>query len=614
MKKIGILLLVTGFFMISEAAFAQLKNDGLYPLITNVPHRHTINLDGKWHYIIDPLQTGYFDYRYHPSAKGFFQNKQAENPSQLIEYNFNTAPLLHVPGDWNTQEDKLLYYEGTLWYEKTFTYHKQPGKRVFLYFGAVNYDAVVGLNGKILGEHVGGFTPFNFEVTGQLKEGENFIVVKVDNKRHLDAVPTVNFDWWNYGGITRNVCLIETPETFIQDYFIHLNDLKTGEITGWVQLDGSEAEKAVSLQLPGLDKTISIQPDKNGRATFSFREKQLQLWQPEDPKLYKIRLIAAQDTLDDEVGFRTIEVNEDNILLNGKPVFLRGVCIHEEAPFGGGRAYNVTQDHSLLKWAKELGCNFVRLAHYPHNEAMIREAERMGILVWSEIPVYWTIQWEDTATLANAKNQLTEEITRDKNRANIILWSVGNETPRTDARLAFMKKLVQKARSLDSTRLITAALQISSDKNHVSVLNDPLGQYLDVLGCNVYPGWYGPPAAKDQKFETPYKKPLIMSEFGAGAVQGLHGSPTERWTEEFQNRVIKEDIAMLKNISFLRGTTPWILKDFRSPKRMLPGVQEGWNLKGLVSDQGIKKEAFHTIQEFYKAIRNGTVDFWKKDN
>src|SRR5690606_33174740 len=116
---------------------------------------------------------------------------------------------------------------------------------------------------------------------------------------------------------------------------------------------------------------------------------QLQLWQPEDPKLYKIRLIAAQDTLDDEVGFRTIEVNEDNILLNGKPVFLRGVCIHEEAPFGGGRAYNVTQDHSLLKWARELGCNFVRLAHYPHNEAMIREAERMGILVWSEIPVYW---------------------------------------------------------------------------------------------------------------------------------------------------------------------------------------------------------------------------------
>lgn len=604
MKKI---ILCASCFLITGGipAFSQGSNDNLSPLITDIPNRHTVTLDGRWHYIVDPYQTGYIDYRYHPTARGFFQNRQASDPSDLVEYNFERSPELRVPGDWNTQKDRLLYYEGTLWYEKTFTWHKQEGRRVFLYFGAVNYNAVVGMNGKILGEHTGGFTPFDFEVTGLLKEGRNFIVVKVNNQRHLDGVPTNNFDWWNYGGITRGVCLVETPATFIRDYFIHLSDLKKGKVNGWVQLDGPDNGGQVSLQIPGLKKTLTLQADRSGRAAFSFEEKRLELWQPDRPKLYDILITAGGDTLRDQAGFRTIAVRGQDILLNGRPVFLKGVCIHEEAPFGGGRAHSAEQDRILLGWAREMGCNFVRLAHYPHNEAMIREAEKMGILVWSEIPVYWTIDWTNDSTLRNAENQLTEEITRDKNRANIILWSVGNETPRTGERLKFMTALVRRARTLDSTRLITAALQISSDKHHISMLDDPLGQYLDVLGCNVYPGWYGPSPAPDQSFQTPYDKPLIMSEFGAGALQGFHGSADERWTEEFQDRVIRDDIAMLKRIPFLRGTTPWILKDFRSPKRLLPGVQEGWNLKGLVSDDGIKKEAFYTIRDFYRTVKEG---------
>lgn len=612
MTKTLILGVVLAGTRISQPLQAQTPGPAPAPLVTDVPHRETISLDGRWHYQIDPYETGYFDYRYHPTAQGYFQNKQAANPSDLVEYDFSTAPLLRVPGDWNTQDDRLLYYEGTIWYEKTFTYHPEPGKRVFLYFGAVNYNAVVGLNGTILGSHTGGFTPFDFEVTGKLKDGKNFIVVKVDNKRHLDGVPTNNFDWWNYGGITRSVKLVETPATFIQDYFIHLDNAAEGKITGWVKLNGAEKAQRVTLELPELKKKLSFQTDQTGRASFALTAKDLSLWQPGNPKLYRVRLSTSTDTLTDEVGFRTIQVKGQDILLNGKPVFLRGVSIHEEAPFGGGRAYSREQDHVLLEWAQEMGCNFVRLAHYPHNEAMIREAEQMGILVWSEIPVYWTIQWDNDATLRNAENQLTEEITRDRNRANIILWSVGNETPRTGPRLKFMKTLVDRARSLDSSRLITAALQVSSDNNtHASILDDPLGKYLDVLGCNIYPGWYGRSASPDHKFQTPYDKPLIMSEFGAGSVQGKHGSDQQRWTEEFQNRVISEDLRMLRNIPFLRGTSPWILKDFRSPKRILPGVQDGWNLKGLISDQGVKKEAFYTMRAFYDAISQGKIHFGK---
>lgn len=611
-EKYPSVCLLLGFMLWGHLLCAQKGypvNDSLAPLLTNTAHRHIVSLDGQWHYTVDPLETGYVDYRDNPNKKGFFQNKQAADPAELVEYNFKTAPTLRVPGDWNTQKNELLYYEGTIWFEKTFTWHKKAGKRVFLYFGAVNYNAVVGLNGAILGQHTGGFTPFDFEVTDKLKEGENFIIVKVNNNRHKDGVPTSNFDWWNYGGITRSVSLLEMPATFIQDYAIQLSDLQSGKIDGWVQLNGPDKTKPIQLSIPGLNKKMNLQPNQEGKAGFSFMEKKVQWWQPDNPKLYDVRFIANQDTLNDKVGFRTISVKGDNILLNGKPVFLRGVCVHEEAPFNGGRAHDGEQDRILLDWAKQLGCNFVRLVHYPHNEAMIREAEKMGILVWSEIPVYWTIDWNNDSTLQNAEHQLTEEITRDRNRANIILWSVGNETPRTAPRLKFMTKLVQKARSLDSTRLITAALQISTKKDLVSVLDDPLGQYLDVLGCNIYPGWYGASTDGNHRLETPYHKPLIMSEFGAGAVQGRHGSDQHRWTEEFQNRVIQEDLAMFKDITFLRGTTPWVLKDFRSPKRLLPGVQNDWNLKGLFSDQGIKKEAFFTVQSFYHAIATGKLVF-----
>lgn len=581
----------------------------LYPLITDMPNRTTTTLDGSWHYIIDPFETGYLDYRHHANA-GFFENRHASNPSDLVEYDFATSPTMHIPGDWNTQDPHLLYYEGSVWFERDFVYHKKPGDRVFLHFGAANYDAVVGLNGRILGEHEGGFTPFDFEVTDALKEGDNFIVVRVNNQRHLDGIPTDNFDWWNYGGITRSVSLLETPPCFVRDYGIRLTDLSRRMVTGWVQLDGALGPRTVTLAIPQLGLRIPVHTGPSGRGAFCFRAPGMELWSPQHPKRYDLLLENASDTLRDQVGFRTVAVSGDNILLNGKPIFLRGVSIHEEAPFGGGRSHNVAQDHILLSWAKQLGCNYVRLAHYPHNEAMIREAERMGILVWSEIPVYWTIQWTNPGTLDNAKRQLTEEITRDRNRANIILWSVGNETPRTAPRLLFMQALVRKARELDSSRLITAALQLSGTRDpHTYLLDDPLGASLDVLGCNIYPGWYGPSADPKAVWETPYHKPMIMSEIGAGALQGLHGPDTQRWTEEFQNRVYREDIALLRRIPFLRGMTPWVLKDFRSPKRLLPDIQDSWNRKGLISDQGIKKEAFYTLRNFYRAIAEGRIRF-----
>ncbi|HKJ43399.1 MAG TPA: glycoside hydrolase family 2 TIM barrel-domain containing protein [Sunxiuqinia sp.] len=573
-------------------------------LIQNPDGRKSISLDGNWHYILDPYQTGYLDYRLKPTNEGFAQNAKAKKESDRVEYNFAKTPTLHVPGDWNTQNPVLLYYEGTLWYQRDFNLKKDPNQRYFVYFGAVNYECHVWVNGKKAGQHVGGFTSFDFEITDLLHDGDNFIVVMADNTRKRDAVPTVNTDWWNYGGITRSVRIIETPKTFIRDYYVQLAKGDSKIIKGWVQLDGMVGDKMVDVSIPeaGINKKVEVADD--GFASFEIDRVKLDLWSPQNPKLYEVIVKSKTDEVHDQIGFRTIEVDGNNILLNGKSIFLRGVCMHEEAPFRSGRAHSVAEARTVYHWAKEMDCNFMRLAHYSHRENMVKEGDREGMLLWAENPVYWTILWNNPDTYANAEHQLAEMITRDKNRASIIIWSMANETPLSDARLKFISGLVDKARSLDNTRLISAALEVyhPKDRPNVVILEDPLAKYLDIYGCNEYYGWYAgfPEAADNITWEMKYNKPLVITEFGGGALYNYHGSKKTRWTEEYQEDVYKHNLKMLDKIPFLRGTAPWILMDFRSPKRVLTGIQDGYNRKGLISDQGQKKKAFWVMKDFYE--------------
>ncbi|NDV61647.1 beta-glucuronidase [Puniceicoccales bacterium CK1056] len=580
-------------------------------LITNVDHRETTSLAGKWRVIVDPFETGFYSYRYEEIKNrdnGFSMDAKAADKSALLEYNFDSSGTLDVPGDWNSQREKLFFYEGTVWYRKKFDYHLQPGKRLFAYFGAINYEAIVYLNGQKVGTHTGGFTPFNFELTNYLKAGENSLVIKADNKRRSTAIPTVMSDWWNYGGLTRRVLLIEESNTFIRDYHIQLAKDSMETIAGWVQLDGAEGAQPVTVRIPEAGITQTVQTDERGYAEISF-DADLSLWSPDNPKLYRVEISAGEELLEDEIGFRSVQVRGNDILLNGKAIFLRGICIHEESPLRPGRAYTPEDARILLEWSKELNCNFVRLAHYPHNEYMTRQADRMGILVWSEIPLYWTISWDNPEVYSNAVQQLTEMITRDKNKASVILWSVANETPVSEQRTKFLADLTKVARSLDPTRLITAALEAEWPKEGIAI-NDPLGAYLDVLGCNEYLGWYGStdPRNFDKTWFTKYEKPLIISEFGAGALQGYHADPDTRWSEEFQAQVYERQIPMLDRIPFLRGTSPWILKDFKSPRRPLPYFQDYFNRKGLISDTGERKQAFYILQDYYRQIESGEGD------
>ena len=569
-------------------------------LLANIPGRDTLSLNGSWGSIVDPYDIGYYDYRYKPRKDGFFLNRKPANKSELVEYNFDTGPTLNVPGDWNSQRDKLLLYEGSVWYKRSFDFQAKPGHKQFVYFGGANYVAQVWLNGQLLGQHVGGFTPFNFEITKALKAKGNDLVVRVNNTRNREAVPTVNTDWWNYGGITRDVTIVQVPDSYIQDYFVQLKPDSLEDIKGWVKLEGEDLRQDVTIRIPeaGIEHTVTT--DAKGFATFTFPV-DLSLWSPKNPRLYTVELLAESDAIEERIGFRSLGTDGHDILLNGEPIFLRGISIHEEAPLREGRAFTPEDARTTLAWAQELNANFVRLAHYPHNDYMARAADEMGLLVWAEIPVYWTIEWDNKETLNNAKTQLSELIGRDKNRASIALWSMANETPLSKPRLKFIRALINTAREADSTRLITAALERHYIDDKTLMIDDPLGQYLDVLGVNEYIGWYDGNAEKADtlRWETTYDKPVVISEFGAGAVAGLHGDEDAIWTEEYQAKVYRHNLAMLSRIPFLRGMSPWILKDFRSPRRLLPKIQDGWNRKGLISERGVHKQAFYVLQDYY---------------
>ena len=570
------------------------------PLLQNVLSRPTVSLNGSWHYIVDVQEEGYYDYRMKPTPWGFFQNAKPQKPEDLIEYDFDKAPVMQVPGDWNTQDERLFFYEGTVWFKRAFQWHRNGNRRTLLYFGAVNYDTYVYVNGKLAGHHVGGFTPFNFDVTDMLREGDNFVVLKVDNKRHAEAVPTQIFDWWNYGGITRDVLLVDVESVYIEDYNLQLASLEGRLLSFSVQLNKPLSGQQITLSIPELKIKKTLTTDAEGKAALSMKAKPI-LWSPATPKLYQVDIQLGSESIRDEIGFRIIETRGKQILLNGNPIFLKGISIHEEKPNGGGRANSTADAHTLLSWAKELGCNYVRLAHYPHNEYAVREAERMGMLVWSEIPVYWTIAWTNADTYQNAERQLTDMIRRDHNRCNVIIWSIANETPHSDARDQFLSRLSQKARSLDATRLISMAMEVTAANHHKNRLQDNMNQYVDVISFNQYIGWYRDVNdAPKMEWEIPYDKPVIISEFGGGAKYGLHGAKNQRWTEEFQENLYRENCAMLDKIDGLAGTTPWILKDFRSPRRVLNGIQDYYNRKGLFSDDGHKKKAFYVLKEWYQ--------------
>ena len=565
--------------------------------LTNLPGRQRRSLNGKWQALVDGYADGISDW------KAVWKDRTATGKTQFFEYGFDDSVTLDVPGDFNTQRPELTWLEGSVWYRKSFEYDAagREGRRLFVRFGAANYRADVFLNGEKLGSHEGGFTPFQFELTGRVKAGENRLLVHVNNQRRKDGIPAQGFDWFNYGGLTRDVDLVETPATYIQDYSLQLAPDSLRRVEGWVQLAGAAPRQPVRVRIPELGVDVRAQAGADGRAPLRF-EAPFALWSPAQPKLYHEEISTPEESLQEDIGFRNIAVRGDELLLNGEPLFLRGVNFHEE--IDGRRAYSEADAQRMLEQAKQLGANFVRLAHYPHSEHLVRLADRMGLLLWQEIPVYQGIDFAAAGMQDKLDAMLAEMIGRDRNRAAVIVWGIANETSPGPARNTALSALAQQARRLDPTRLVSAAFYGPGFDGRTLAVVDPLVASLDVVGINEYFGWYTPwPVEPEQAVWKPFGKPLLITEFGAEARYGHHGADdvASAWNEEFQAEFYRKQLRMLAGIPFLRGAAPWVMTDFRSPVRMHP-FQSGYNRKGLLSERGERKLAWQVIHDYYAEV------------
>jgi beta-glucuronidase len=569
-------------------------------VMINAYGRDVQYLNGKWNAIIDLYDQG--------RKNKIYQNKKPEGKTDFYEYSFDNGLRLNVPSDWNSQLPELKYYEGTIWYARKFDV-KQDHKRLFLYFGAVSYRCKVYLNGQEIGSHEGGFTPFQIEVTNQIKSNDNFLTIEVNNVRTADAIPAMSFDWWNYGGITRDVMLISTPEVFVNDYFIQLDKYKSDKINITARLSKDTANIPVSVEIPELKLKQRLLTDKLGTVRTSLLSKKIQRWSPRSPKLYKVIISSAHDTLSEMIGFRNLCVKGTDIYLNDQPVFLKSISFHEEIPQRKGRAFSEADAAMLLSEAKELGCNMIRLAHYPQNEHTVRLAEKMGFLLWEEIPVWQGINFGNNDTRAKAGNMIKEMVNRDKNRCALAFWGVANETQPSAARNDFLKYLINTCKSMDTTRLITAAFDLVrfNKQSNLFEMNDPFIKELDVVAVNKYMGWYHPWPVSPEKavWNVAPGQPLIISEFGGEALYGQSGdeNTASSWSEDYQAKLYRDNLRMFDNITNLRGISPWVLFDFRSPFRFHPTNQDDWNRKGLVSDQGFRKKAWYIMKDYYNNIK-----------
>jgi beta-glucuronidase len=556
--------------------------------------RPTESLCGEWRMTLDLFDEG---------LRQKWYALDDTPPSQWAvprDYEAEAGTKVPVPSCWNLLRDEWRYFEGAAWYARDIGFQPGPaGERQFLHFEGVAHAALVFVNGICVGGHLGGSTPFSCEIGGALQAGSNRILVMVENRRRPERVPMDHFDWFNYGGIHREVFLVRVPPVFLRRVGISLaSDAPEIEIV--VELsDPADGTARVAIAELAIDAPVAIRAGQ-GRARIPATPA---LWSPATPRLYDVEVGFGADRLRERVGFRRLAVDGTRILLNGAPVFLRGACVHED-DLALGRVTSAADIGRRLAHARELGANFLRLAHYPHHPDVARMADEAGILLWAEIPVYWAIDFASPATYADALNQLLELIARDGNRASVAIWGIGNENADTEARFAFMAGLARAARAADPTRLVAAACLINRRDFSIA---DRLADELDVIGLNEYFGWYEPDFSGLERLieNSDPGKPVVVSEAGADALAGHRGAGRILFTEDWQAEFHRRQFEIVSRVPWMAGYAAWLLYDFRSERRQT-GFQRGFNRKGLIAaDKTTRKAAFGTLAAAFRRHAGG---------
>ncbi len=535
----------------------------------------------------------------------------------------HTRPIA-VPASWNEQYSDLAEFFGRGWYERRFT--AAPGSgRTYLRFDAAFYHAEVWLNGMRLGDYEGGYLPFAFEVSDLLSE-ENLLVVSVDGRLGRDTVPAyenadgdnapgilkgqhppVDFDFFPYSGLHRSVSLLRLPEGATEDLTVVTTPSPGGRVRITVKVEHG-GHKGDELRLELCGEALS-QPCDDQTVSFNLTLDEPQLWSPAYPTLHELRVTLlrkgeAVDLYTLPVGLRWVEVKEGRLLLNGAPVYLRGFGKHEDAPHSGRgvpAAANI-RDFDLMSWC---GANSFRTSHYPYAEEMLDLADQLGFLVIDETPAVslrFGGGWQER--LRRCRVQLEHLLQRDKNRPSVILWSLANE-PHADGETSqdFFAELCDLARASDPTRPLTLVSRDEAD--------DRMFELVDVACVNRYYGWYTQAGRLEEgvarleeelrRIHQAYGKPIILSEFGADAVAGIHASPPTMFSEEYQAAFLRRYIACLEELPFVIGQHVWAFADFRTAQG---SARVGaTNRKGVFTRTRAPKLAAHVLHELWGKYR-----------
>lgn len=554
--------------------------------------RKTSLLDGPWDFVTDPENQGL--------AEKWFLNFPLQN-----------ARRMHVPACWNN-EIGLYSYEGVAWYRQFVEASRTQHTR--LVFHGVLGHADVYLDGRHLGYHYGGFSPFEI-VLPDLSKGRHELVVRTDNTHTRDTIPLDKVDWYHYGGIIRSVEWQELPAVYIQklkvDYAV--------EFTGPSAVLNLVAElkslagqtTTVTLQwsrdnITFLTTEVIIPPGQAITVNEQVSWDQVKLWDTQNPNLYLLGLQTGQDDLYDRVGFRTVEVKAGRILLNRQPVLLKGVNRHEEHP-EWGFAFPPRLMSKDLDIIQKLGCNFVRGSHYPNSQYFMDLLDERGILFWEEIPL-WGYPQEvltDQVILSRALQMNQEMIERDYNRPSVIMWGTQNEMDtRGKEGLALVEAIAGLVRSLDKTRLVTGATMFP--------LDDITLHLYDVIGINQYFGWYRGNNEDWPNFLEQFHtyaagkgagdRPIIMSEFGGAAIYGSRGWEDDRmFSEEYQATILSKALNSFFADPKIAGTCIWQYADIRSDTRRFRDRARGFNNKGLVNEYRQPKHSYWSVQQIYQS-------------
>ncbi len=585
----------------------------LYPIQNDT--RNRLDLSGIWDFRTDPESAG--------EQHGWYNGLRESRP-------------IAVPGSWNEQYEDLFNYLGLSWYvRQTYVPSSWRGQRVFLRVGSANYFATVYVNGAQVGSHEGGHLPFAFEITEHVRWDDlNTIAISVENELKPTRVPSGNmdtalgsfashprttFDFFPFAGLHRPVVLYTVPTTYIEDITVVTTiDGSDGVVRVTARLNESVDARGV-VTLAGGDESLTTEVAfAGGVAEAELRVPQARLWSDTDPYLYDLAVRTDDDHYALKIGIREIAVDGGRILLNGKPVQLNGYGRHEDFP-ASGKGLNLplmVKDYGLMRWT---GANSYRTSHYPYSEEEMMLADREGFLIIDEIPAV-SLQFDNEANVAErlrvCLQQIDELIARDKNHPSVVMWCVANEPmprnfgvgsigglqekdPSEEMGKQFLETLLRRARELDPTRLVTL----------VTVMGGPRSwmEACDVICMNRYWGWYAlggqldkAHAALEQELDevwAQFGRPIIMTEFGADTLAGMHGHPNVMWTEEYQADFIRMHLEVAAEREYIAGMQVWNFADFAAVQSIMR--VGGLNMKGVFTRTRQPKMAAHVLREFW---------------